>query len=450
VHCTSQTYSTRPLNLPSTSAPPTSTVSSSLQRHQHITHTTKLSTPEPTNDPYIAKRDEQTTKSLIAALLSDADHKEYTRLCDGFKKNNRQDDADRMRRQHQVRTAIHRFLEERPQLVVLHNRVARLQVVAGRKSPLPVFSELEPEGVEDVVRGLSEELKKRTGRKGGDGVGLSFGGGVAVRPGPSTPVGRSPGINKTPSTRKAPHARKILPKHQRLHTSKPQGNRLSDPAPALQQQTAPPTIHLPPQYWNATFECYELPIQNPDAFPTHLITNLHNAQLTDMEECRDASGAIENFSATILNHPHFDCLSICVYAPALLAAIGIQHSNPCVLSPLPSTPLPHAQLKLVTIESLRPASTAEREAHPIPARLEFVRHAYLWWLEMRGVEFPVEAPTKREIEMLAQRLGLFAEDVRGRLMEWWHLERYGENAEWYRRNREITFGGRPHFRAHVG
>jgi hypothetical protein len=69
---------------------------------------------------------------------------------------------------------------------------------------------------------------------------------------------------------------------------------------------------------------------------------------------------------------------------------------------------------------------------------------------MRGVEFPVEAPTKREIEMLAQRLGLFAEDVRGRLMEWWHLERYGENAEWYRRNREITFGGRPHFRAHVG
>jgi len=314
----------------------------------------------PPNDRYMAKLDEQATKASIKALLSEADYYEYSRLIDRFKKGKYKDVDKEFIRREKTLAMMRAFLEGKPQMTVLYNRLARLEVVVERSSPLPVIEDAGGENLGAVAATMSH---------------------------PSTPAAQSSGINKTnsdtkpntpkpvleqlgPKTSKRQQGRKTSTMQLAPKTSKAQQKRPQVPTRDLRKKIVPPKLSIPDLYWNTTFEIYEIPIQNPEVFPTHLITNLKNAQLTELEECRDETGAVTNISAILENHPDFDFISICSYNTTAFDAIGVQHDTIGILKPPPTTNSSNLQFRLVQLEGLKPETRIERDVYPIAVTLE--------------------------------------------------------------------------------
>lgn len=431
--------------------------------------------------PNVVKAQAKYLESHIKTILSDAEYDEYSRLCDSWRKNNARDDDRRTRRQDATRKLIRAFLEMHPKLLLLHNQLSVLQGPEGtnRRSPLPLFKDLDDDGGNEVM-GISTEFGSQAGPSTvkntcpGDTVGVVKEESVAERnsradlniantrhkSAPACPIRKQTHHQPLSQYNMANHrqmngrpSRPVAVKQPRRSTSL---SPIQQPAPlpsspVAERRASPPAKRtlintfdpILKKFWNDDFSVYEIPIQNPNVFPTHLIVNLENATLTEMEEDRDENGAPTNFTARLQNHPYFDIIMLSQeLAPFILVAIGVTKNTPGrLVLPFAPTPLLQEPLRLVCVEAMQAGSDVSRKRWPIAARLEVVRHPYLFWLEMRGVEETAVAPKTKEIKTLAKMLGRMEGDVRKNIVGRWELEHQERRGAWHRANRESELGG---------
>jgi hypothetical protein len=231
---------------------------------------------------------------------------------------------------------------------------------------------------------------------------------------------------KTIQTQSQTHTPRKIPAMQRFRISGREIAKRSKPSP----WSGPPTEH----------HIYLIPVTNPSAFPTgriQVVQSQHypSARIVSMWTHRDSKGGIGQVTADMQDGP---VNHLKITDARLVSALGLLHGTNDTIRICTN----ELRIDETFVIELLPQQRPQDPKAFVVGELTSARHAYLYWLDIRGTADPKCPPYAQEIRRIAVDLVRRAPDVWKEVDGYWQLEQ-GSGGSVYRKNRLKTLGESP-------